>query len=77
MSDEIKVRDLVDIINGWNGAGEREDRGRPNSALVLIVFDDGSGSLGTKRGDSIEDMNEHLSFDTIEELEAYLGDQIK
>lgn len=41
---------LVGLINEWNDAAEDGDRGRDNKMLVLTLWDDGSGRIGTAHG---------------------------
>lgn len=42
---------LTELIDEWNDLAEDEDRGRGNNALCLLIWDDGSGKLGTQFGD--------------------------
>jgi len=41
---------LVDLIGWWNDAGSDHDRGRDNKMLVITLWDDGSGRVGTASG---------------------------
>lgn len=71
---------LVDWIDGSNDASEDEDRGRSNDALCLVMWDDGSGKLGTvfptEPPDFIKDVglfNLQCEFKSCEELTEYLA----
>lgn len=79
---------LTDLIDGWNDAGEKPDRGRPNNALCLILWDDGSGRIGTYMHPvafcenpgihnlSYNDViNTHCQFKDCDELAAFLASQ--
>ena len=55
---------LTGLAGTWNDLQEDEDRGRGNEALYMVVYDDGSGEVGTQFG---ELQNPQLAFDTIEE----------
>lgn len=57
---------LVEILDAWNDAAADEDRGRANDALVLTLWDDGSGFLGRRdhcHDDKVEDFHEFHDFD--------------
>lgn len=41
---------LTELIDIWNDAADDGDRGRDNKMLVLTLWDDGSGRIGTARG---------------------------
>lgn len=41
---------LVDLIDQWNGDAADGDRGRDHTMLVLTLWDDGSGRIGTSHG---------------------------
>ena len=71
---------LVEWIDGCNDASQDEDRGRSNDALCLVLWDDGSGKLGTvfptDPPDFIKDVgmfNLQCKFDNCEELAEYLA----
>lgn len=38
---------LIELIQGWNQAADDGDRGPANDAVALILYDDGSGRIGT------------------------------
>lgn len=55
----------MELIDGWNDDLMDDDRGRGNDALCLLIWEDGSGKLGTQFGDIF---NQQMEFDTPEEL---------
>lgn len=66
---------LVSLIDAWNDAVD-DDRGRSNKALCLLLWDDGSGRLGTSTGSTGGcglGFNEQHGFDTIGQLADYLS----
>jgi hypothetical protein len=65
------LHSLVALINEWNDLAEDGDRGRSNDALVLELWDDGSGRIGDSMGTKTE-MNVQHQFNTIDELVDYL-----
>lgn len=62
---------LVNVIDNLNDAAEDEDKGRPNRMLCLIIYDDGSGRIGTST--NLENINTHLSFANIDELGEFIS----
>lgn len=81
----MNIEKLVDLINEFNDSGEKLDRGRPNNALVLVLYDDGSGFLGTQFGimgndkrHNIRDISiaEQKSFNNIKELKDFIKEFI-
>ena len=62
---ESVIEALTELINNWNDDSMDEDRGRSNDALCLLIWDDGSGKLGTQFGDMF---NSQIEFDNSEEL---------
>ncbi len=59
------VEALTELIDNWNDDAMDDDRGRDNNALCLLIWDDGSGQLGTQWGDVF---NKQMEFDSPEEL---------
>ena len=59
------VEALTELIDEWNDNAMDDDRGRDNNALCLLIWDDGSGMLGTVFGDIF---NKQMEFDNSEEL---------
>ena len=59
------VEALIELIDEWNDNAMDGDRGRNNNALCLLIWDDGSGMLGTQFGDVF---NKQMEFDNSEEL---------
>lgn len=59
------IEALTELIDEWNDLSMDEDRGRSNDALCLLIWDDGSGKLGTQFGDVF---NQQIEFNTPEEL---------
>jgi len=66
---------LTVLIDEWNESPDPEDRGNSNDALCLLLWDDGSGRVGTVY-QAPEKLNEQLQFDNIEGLADYLMDWI-
>jgi len=62
---------LADVAENWNDCAEDGDRGRGNDALGLLVFEDGSGMLGSVF-DSVENWNNQFTFETLDELAQYI-----
>ncbi len=63
---------LVEVVDAWNDAAADEDRGWSNNAICLTLYDDGSGSIGRRRGkDTVEDWHD---FDDFEQLVKVLKD---
>lgn len=46
---------LAELIDDWNDAAADDDRGRDHTMLVLTLWDDGSGRIGTAHGYGDED----------------------
>jgi hypothetical protein len=79
--DNMKIEKLIDVINNFNNA--TCDRKRANNALVLVLYDDESGFLGTTRGTKKDFqlgnsnlftivMNNQLEFYDMKELIEFL-----
>jgi hypothetical protein len=64
------VEALTELIGDWNDDAMDEDRGRDNQCLCLLIWDDGSGKLGTQYGDIF---NKQMEFDTPDELADQLA----
>jgi len=64
------IEALAELIGDWNDDAMDDDRGRDNNALCLLVWDDGSGQLGTKWGDVSKHLifNKQMEFDNADEL---------
>lgn len=76
---EQMVDSLVDLIDGWNDAGyEPDEKGRSNHALCLLLWDDGSGRIGTSYlGHSDEVLfNEQFQFSSPRQLVLWLKEQL-
>ena len=56
---------LTELIDQWNDDAMDEDRGRDHNALCLLIWDDGSGMLGTQFGNVF---NKQMEFDDSEGL---------
>ncbi len=56
---------LTELIGEWNIDDADEDRGRDHNALCLLIWDDGSGMLGTQFGAVF---NKQMEFDNSEGL---------
>ena len=76
---------LAGLISDWNDLADDGDRGRDNKMLVLTIWDDGSGRIGTASGYENEDshdtfftVNANLQggFNTSDEMAAYIRDWI-
>ncbi len=77
--------ELVCVIDGWNDAAQDDDRGRDNAALAIVLYDDGSGKVGTAHFlppipceptcsvTHEQWFNEQHSFDNIGQLVEYLA----
>lgn len=59
------VEALAELVDNWNDSSMDYDRGRDNNALCLLIWDDGSGRLGTQWGDVF---NKQMEFDNPGEL---------
>jgi len=59
------IEALIELIDEWNDLAMDYDRGRDNNALCLLIWDNGSGKLGTQFGDVF---NKQIDFYTPEEL---------
>ena len=59
------IEALTELIDEWNDLSMDDDQGRDNSALCLLIWDDGSGMLGTQFGDVF---NKKVEFDDAEGL---------
>ena len=67
------VDSLTQLINDWNDADyEPDERGRGNNALCIVIWDDGSGKIGTVYKNP-QELNVQHTFDTSENLVAYLS----
>ena len=64
------VEALAELIDNWNDDAMDEDRGRDNNTLCLLIWDDGSGQLGTQWGDVF---NKQMEFSNAEELADQLA----
>lgn len=74
---------LAGLISDWNDLAEDGDRGRDNQMLVLTIWDDGSGRIGTAHSYNGEDshdtfftvtVNPQGGFNTTDEMVEYLCD---
>lgn len=70
---------LADLIDGWNDAAADDDRGRDNHILVLMLWEDSSGRIGTAQrygeqaGRFIKmNVNTQRVFENAEDAAAYL-----
>ena len=85
-----KVLDaLVKLINDWNDLTyEPDERGRENAALVLELWDDGSGQLSKSNGEAYDYhdgmkqpdtllLNPQCKFKDLDELEIYLSEWLE
>ena len=59
------VEALIELIDECNDNAMDGDRGRDNNALCLLIWDDGSGMLGTQFGDMF---NKQMEWDNAEEF---------
>ncbi len=59
------IEALTELIGEWNDDAMDDDRGRDHNALCLLIWDDGSGKLGTQFGDVF---NKQMEFDDAEGL---------
>jgi len=65
---------LTELIDEWNDDAMDEDRGRDNNALCLLIWDDGSGQLGTQFGDAFNRQMEWANSEEFyEALEPWLN----
>lgn len=66
---EAVIDGMVEIITGWNQAAEDGDRGPNNNALVLEIWDDGSGKICEKKtfGD-VDTIHEFNNLDDLLEI---------
>ena len=62
---------LAELINDWNDLAVSEDRGRYNDALCLLIFEDGSGKIGTVSYSDRVEMNQQGRFNNLEEFTEY------
>ena len=67
---------LTELIDAWNDLGHEHESGHLNNALCLLLWDDGSGRLGTVFGRP-ETFNEQTEFDSPAGLVDYLADWLK
>ena len=80
---------LVTLINDWNELTyEPNERGRDNAALVLELWDDGSGRLSKSHGEAYDYhdgmkqpdtllLNPQCKFKSLDELEIYLSEWLE
>jgi len=67
----IALEILAEIIDQWNDACEDGDRGRCENGLALIIYDDGSGRIGTTFAGGF---NSQIEFDDILDATAKLAE---
>jgi hypothetical protein len=63
---------LAEVAESWNDCADDGDRGRGNDAVCLLLFEDGSGLLGSVF-DSVENFNTQFSFEDTEQLVNYIA----
>jgi hypothetical protein len=61
------IEALTELIDEWNDDAMDVDQGRDNNALCLLIWDDGSGKIGTQWGDVF------MEFSNAEELAEQLA----
>ena len=76
-----QIRDFLEslaaLIEDWNDLAVSENRGRDNSALCLVIYEDGSGDIGAVREFDRMEMNRQGSFNNLEEFAEYLVEWLR
>jgi hypothetical protein len=74
--DQIKqfIERVCESMDHWNDVAEDGDRGRDNAGLCLVLFEDGSGKVGTIHNTDLNDFNEQGFFSDVDEVVAYFNE---